>query len=277
MLVEVDSYICLTCPFGGLLGYTKTIGFGPDHDINIGGFLIFSHAAVCGITWANRRYRDRDASCGSARLLTLSKVTLPTAELINSNMNLTQLEIENDHHNLNNYVCSRTPNTVANAETTRPVTRSLTRLTAPRQSRNPVARSQAASSSSTSKIPETVWVEVSPRTEQNSNQKLLQSGTSGAYNAASGSSVVASVRQSNIQGADNSSNSLNAASSTSTRISTRSSTRGHSLLANSSTTATKPDTFTSNAVRSYPKSEKSSTKSTTVFRSIVSYKSSTLK
>lgn len=99
--------------------------------------MIFSHAAEFGKHWAIRPYRDRDANCGpSARLLTLSKVTLPSAELTSSNnlpsQNPIETEIEPQHNKNYNYSRSSSPGEGV-VTGSRPVTRSLTRLAAPRE------------------------------------------------------------------------------------------------------------------------------------------------
>lgn len=229
------------------------------------GFWFFLTLPILGKTWANRPYRDRDASCGSARLLTLSKVTLPSAELTSANLTLKSLENEPDQGNVNNYVYSRSSSLFSQSEVvTRPVTRSLTRLAAPRETHNPCPRTfrtKTRSHWSTSTVPSEAMDHSISKTSPPKTRDALDHGSSSIYHTSQSVSLVTDT---------NSNSSV-------PRVITRSSTRIHNVVSSSNKSNNNEESVSPASRTNFAKLDKPLPKSSSVFRSVVASKSTPFK
>jgi len=225
----------------------------------------------------------RDANCGSARLLTLSKVTLSSSEIpatSNSNPPSKPLETDHDQRNLNDYLHSRNGGLLSGVPVNRPVTRSLTRLAAPRDSHNPCPRTLRAKNRN--HVNSSSLVESS---EGISSQKLADKT---GETAKKGGSPLPKPNT-NAPGKHASANnqllpavSHNNNNTISTRVTTRSSVRTHSYQS-SSAGQKQLDNYASSSGAAIARtqlvttSSHPSTKASTVYRSVVSNKSTTYK
>ncbi|CAL8078207.1 unnamed protein product [Orchesella dallaii] len=223
----------------------------------------------------------RDANCGSARLLTLSKVTLSTSEIpatSNSNSPSKPLDTDHDQRNLNDYLHSRNGGLLSGVPVNRPVTRSLTRLAAPRESHNPCPRTLRA------KNRNHVSSSLVESNDGISQQKLAEK-SSEASKKGSPPPKPNTIAQGKLASANNqllptvSHNNNNAIS---TRVTTRSSVRTHSYQTSTGGQKTLDNNASSGATTTtrtqlVTTSSHPSTKASSAYRSVISNKSTTYK
>lgn len=231
----------------------------------------------------------RDANSGSARLLTLSKVTVSTCETpATSNLNPPCKPLDNEHdqpRNLNDYLCSRNGGLLSGVPVNRPVTRSLSRLTAPRESHSPCPRTLRAKNRN--HVNSSSLVVDSAERIHKLGEKPANANSEAGLKGSSSSSVVSAHPQGKLNNQllpavshNNNNNNI-----ISTRVTTRSSVRTHSYQSNtgqklvdSNTSGGATTSTTRTQLVSSTSSHPSSTKaSSSLYRSVVSNKSTTYK